>query len=300
MKKKHNQGFSLVELLLAIAILALIMVAIASFMSTTTSTYVRSRDDAELQEDGQEVYDMIADRIAQANMIRIGTENAEYANPTAYNAKDVDPATGNLLRDDGSAILAMGSSRNMKSFYALTPSAISASDDLLYIAVLYDAPIDDVDSVGSYGPAADMFYFKEGKIYLFRSYYGDARGSAREVGPSGATDPTDSQLDTWLTLCIYSNLGVYSSASDDVLKDHLVCDTLEYADFGSGVQQNLYIYARPEKNALCLKLGLKKGNITNTVEGVITIRNSYVLEPRKYTSPYITSDPDDAAAMMVN
>ena len=70
MKKKHNQGFSLVELVIAVAILAIIMVAIASFMTSTTKSYNRAKNDAQLQQTGQELFDMISDKVMQANRQR--------------------------------------------------------------------------------------------------------------------------------------------------------------------------------------------------------------------------------------
>ena len=85
MKKTNNQGFSLVELILAIAILAIIMVALASFMGTTTRTYTRTKNDIEVQEKGQQLYDSIADKMMQATCIRIGTsDGSEYY---SYQAK---------------------------------------------------------------------------------------------------------------------------------------------------------------------------------------------------------------------
>ena len=60
MKKTNNRGFSLVELILAIAILAIIM------------------------EKGQEIFDSISDKLMQATCVKIGTSdgNVYYSYPS--------------------------------------------------------------------------------------------------------------------------------------------------------------------------------------------------------------------------
>lgn len=268
MKHKNNQGFSLVELLIAIAILALIMVALASFMGTTTNSYVRSRNDRELQQAGQETFDMIADKLMQARLVRIGTDTKEYAAVGSCNSIGVG-ADFALLDSSGAPIVADYGNRSRYSFDALTETTITSSNPLSYIAVLYDQKLSD----GTYGEAIDIFCFSGSDIYLFRREL-PKRPSSYNDGHNANADKTLSDLETTLDSEIRSTLIRMGSAS---VEDYFLCDTLKHEDAASAVT----IYAIPDENSLYLTMDFEKQGMENRTEGMVTIRNSYVLQPRK-------------------
>ena len=74
-----NKGFSLVELLIAIAILSIIMVMISSFITTTLNSNNKAKREIQVQEEAQRIYYQISDLIMQASYIRVTT-----ADGTAY------------------------------------------------------------------------------------------------------------------------------------------------------------------------------------------------------------------------
>lgn len=267
MKKKHNLGFSLVELLIAIAILSLIMIALASFMGTTTNSYVRSRNDIELQQTGQEVFDMISDKIMQAKIIRIGTETTEYA--ALGDRHSVKTRADYLLLDENDTPILRGYDfKPVYSFDALTESTITDTNQLTYIAILYEKETD-----GSYGAVTDVYYFSEGSIFLFRSTSYIKRPSSVE----GGSDETMPNLSGMLSSSIEFAQQTIGTASVETLQnEHWVCDTIKYEE---GIQ-SASIYAIPDENALYMNLDFKKQNTENTAEGMVTIRNSYVLKPK--------------------
>jgi prepilin-type N-terminal cleavage/methylation domain-containing protein len=296
MKKNYNRGFSLVELLIAMAILGLIMVSIASFMSSTTVTYMKSRDDVALQQDGQEVFDAIADKLMQAKRVRIGTEQAEYAILGDSSSVKVG-ADYSLLLDTGATIAAPslgdGSTRNKYAFNALTSGTISDTNNLVYIAVLYDTTTTDTVGNPAYGSVVDVYYFKEGKIYLFRTK-GEARASSNSDGSvSTATDESMETLDSWMTSCVTTACNKIKNNTAGLDDNNLLCDTIEYDS--DSASRNVSIYALPSDNALYMTMGLKNSKATNAVEGMITIRNSYVLQPRKFgTEASASTDAGDS------
>lgn len=272
MKKKHNQGFSLVELLIAIAILSLIMIALASFMGTTTNSYVRSRNDIELQQTGQEVFDMISDKLMQAKLVRIGTTEAEYA---AVGDRDsVKAGVDYALLDESGTPITTSDSRPVYSFDALTASTITDTNQLTYIAILYDQKIlDPISMVDSYGHGIDVYFFEAGSISLFhRDHPGYIRVSAVEGDTGIEPEITSTFSYSFEQLCNQKN----TISMEDLQNEHWVCDTIKYEE---GIQ-SASIYAIPDENALYLHLDFKKQNMENTAEGMVTIRNSYVLKPK--------------------
>ncbi len=153
MRKTNNQGFSLVELILAIAILAIIMVALASFMGTTTRTYTRTKNDIEVQEKGQEIYDSIADKMMQATCIRIGTSdgNEYYSYPSEkkYDFSGIDD--------------------------------VSKAQKISYMSIAYERKA----GTGEYMAVADTYYYDSANKQLYmKRYLGDIRSAA----VTGSTD----------------------------------------------------------------------------------------------------------------
>lgn len=73
MKKttKSNSGFTLIELVIAMAILAFLMTAICSFMGTGVMNFKKTKADIEVHTSAQDVYDQIADSIMAANNLII-------------------------------------------------------------------------------------------------------------------------------------------------------------------------------------------------------------------------------------
>lgn len=283
MKKKHNQGFSLVELILAIAILAIIMVAVASFMNSTTRVYNRTKNGIEVSQDSQDLYDLISDKIMQAKEIRIGRDGKEYA-IVGTNSSTKVGALNELLKEDNTAATTSRTGNALYSFDALTEE----ETDIKYICIYYDTtPLAD----GRYGPAIDVFYFCNGNVYLVRNVGGVRSNSiyntsslptADQDKPKVSLNSSISRLatDTWMNNCISNTVVTNDTVYGDIyhsgswtttdLEDYLVCENVEH----------MYVYADPEENALYLQVDLKKKGRESTSEGMITIRNSYVLAPK--------------------
>lgn len=73
MKKttKSNSGFTLIELVIAMAILAFLMTAVCSFMGTGVMNFKKTKADIEVHDSAQDVYDQIADSIMSAKNLVI-------------------------------------------------------------------------------------------------------------------------------------------------------------------------------------------------------------------------------------
>lgn len=271
MKGKNNQGFSLVELLIAIAILSLIMIALASFMGTTTNSYVRSRNDREIQQAGQEVFDMIADKLMQAQLVRIGTDTKEYTTVGTGGSVKVG-ADFALLDNNGAPVTTSYGSRSRYSFDALTEGTITDTNPIRYIAIIYERARGD----GTYGPARDVYCFYEDRVYLFSWDYSDSRPSSYNDGNNTDADKTLAELEPALDATISSALTSTDPPSSTAETNYLVCNTISY----DGTAPAVSVYALPDENALYMTLDFEKQGMENRAEGMITIRNSYVLKPK--------------------
>lgn len=64
--KKSNRGFTLIELVIAMAILAFLMTAVSSFMGTGVLSFKKTKADIDVHNTAQAVYDQIADGIMSA------------------------------------------------------------------------------------------------------------------------------------------------------------------------------------------------------------------------------------------
>lgn len=301
MKNSNNRGFSLVELLVAIAIMSIILISIASFASTTTSTYVQTKADVELQADGADVLNLISDKLMQAKYVRIGTTKAtqkldfsgnvvldgsgnpvmetstiEYCaygdHQSAYESVDGELGKNATDKVTGSANQAV-----VKSFRMLQSDTIQSTsgEQLQYIAIGYDTA--DVTSASSGSKEIcrfmlDVYYFYENGVYLYR-FAGEERYSANESYTT--KDKTVAELDVWMDGNINSIFSITNMEGEKQL--HLVCDTVEYAD----------IYASTDDNSLYINMDFKKKNkrAVNSIQSMVTVRNSYVLQPKNYEIP---------------
>lgn len=301
MKKNNNQGFSLVELLIAIAILAILMVGVASFMSRTTHIYTRTRNDIELQKTGQEVYNLISDKIMQASEIRIGYDGKEYV---AYgtNGSNLVDAQGRLyiksydtnLEVQIQDLPATSSGRALYAFSALKPQTGEEKKSIDYICILYEQKSQVNIGANSehkainnpYQQVMDIYYFikPEGSdtmnIYLYR-----LNGAYRL---DSVYNPTDADKEVYQTENTGEKRGYVELGSAAKWID-LDSEILKYEDLTSTdsrlslVCENVtgaYVYAVAPENALNMVLDFEKQSITNTDQGMITLRNSGVLQPK--------------------
>ena len=88
-KKGNNRGMSLVELLVALAILAMLMTAVIMMMSNNTVVYRKTKADINVQTTAQETYNALQDSIMQAKDIFISGYEGENKGSVVTYMKDV-------------------------------------------------------------------------------------------------------------------------------------------------------------------------------------------------------------------
>ena len=84
MKKiKSNDGFTLVELVIALAILAFIMTAVGTLMGSSVLSFRKSRADISVQNEAQAVYDKMSDVLMQSKKIVVHGYEVTFASADA-------------------------------------------------------------------------------------------------------------------------------------------------------------------------------------------------------------------------
>ena len=111
-----NKGFSLIELLIALAILSVLALMVSRLMVSTTAAYRKNKERLELQSDAGRVMTQLSDAICQATYIRVQSDDLKdyqlvpdnygnYVNPDKDNyrkvvlEKDTFKLVNNLLED---------------------------------------------------------------------------------------------------------------------------------------------------------------------------------------------------------
>lgn len=79
MKKdmKRNCGFSLIELLIAMAIMSIVMVMVTQFMGTTSAALKKTRKNLAIQTEALEVGTQFSDALVQAKYVRVKTQDGK-------------------------------------------------------------------------------------------------------------------------------------------------------------------------------------------------------------------------------
>ncbi|MBR4514949.1 MAG: prepilin-type N-terminal cleavage/methylation domain-containing protein [Lachnospiraceae bacterium] len=91
-ERKQNKGFTLVELIIALAVLAFLMTAVSSFMGSSVLNNRKAKADIKVTTDSQLVYNQIQDCFMQArNVVIIGRE---YSTADQFDFEKRDSGAG--------------------------------------------------------------------------------------------------------------------------------------------------------------------------------------------------------------
>ena len=123
MKHNSNKGFSLVELLVSIAILSIIMVMVVQFMGTASVTLRKTRKKMDLQSDAMEFREQFSDLMMQATYIR------------------VQSVSGNVLYEKKSTLEAVTNGKNDKVEFDSKGSSVSIPDGASSITVNFSGTL---------------------------------------------------------------------------------------------------------------------------------------------------------------
>lgn len=96
-KLQHNRGFTLVELVVSIAIMAIIMVAVSGIMFSNNVIFRKTMSDIYVQNNAQDVYNKLNDDIMQAKHIYI--KGYTCANDIPFVANNIGASTSETVTE---------------------------------------------------------------------------------------------------------------------------------------------------------------------------------------------------------
>lgn len=270
MKKNNNKGFTFIELVLYMGILAVFMVAVTNLMGSVSASNRKMTTKEKVQTMASETYDSISDMLMSAVDVRVyGTAYISVVNSGVQSYKKV---TGIFLipgeddtKDEGTGAVTLNNEIKQ------TINGVTVE--------YYD--IADIKSFGDVtNPSTNVETYitadsdSAGLLYVYINY------------ASGI----DSNGDAIYTCCTLA----YNDDDDKIYlcrKDSTANDYSDYIDkfvVGSDVLckyvSNFDLQVNPDEDSFAITLDLKDEDTSSSysVNGVVGLRNSYVLKAHSW------------------
>lgn len=314
MKKKlnSNSGFTLIELIIAIAVLAFLMTAVSSMMGSSVMTNRKAQADLEVQTSAQETYNRITDAIMQAKKVYIfgytysGTPDfsksgsAAGGSPAYFVAGLYDEKTYAEYNADGSFSATKTADANKTAIasdlyklgYTVSTTDIKFFHEIagkdIYVKKLIIADAETLDI--SLAAQATATGSDEWEVRDF--IYGGTVEVKRGPGGSGY-----SETDTVVNIFTFDENKLYfekkyafmTSKNDmvsdwtdpDVVKRNIYSESLSYVTTDSDPLSGCVAKINPDKGSIAVDLYFNDKSMAYTSLGMINIRNSYVLKAKQ-------------------
>ena len=301
-RKQQNSGFSLIELIIALAVLAFLMLAVSSFMGSSVMQSKKERADVKMQTQSQEVYNLITDSIMQANDILIvgytasDDDDIDFAKPgettTATLTKKYyvrDKKTAEALMKDPATYGIFGSVSASDIVY-FTDLSATTNIYISYMRVTSSVPL-DMNQV----PGANPSVITDQTIV--NSITGEGTVvSCTEQNSKRVYSINDTLISSYYfedNIMYYGRKYTYMTRMDDVI------DMLDTDSKNANVYNKYFSYnvgtlgatstgvsgcvatINAKDGTIGIDLYYNQSSMKYTTLGRINTRNSYVLKPRK-------------------
>ncbi|SEF52485.1 prepilin-type N-terminal cleavage/methylation domain-containing protein [Eubacterium ruminantium] len=278
LNKKKNKGFTLVELMVALAVLALLIVAVVTFMSHESVILRKEEADIAVQNSAQETYNELADIIVQANYIKIEAYCAADNSVVEFSKKDVGKAISNNMGEYviTKKSLAAGGLNFEDNGYNISNGG--AGDSTFYL----------MKTVKAGGTATTTFsnlYLKRLTVKYSVPYDSAFKGS-------GVGSDLGVEKDTCTAEIFFDKNKIYISKQYDLMTrlntvsgmddENLYSTKLNYAVTSDGKNISA-VHCTVDANSQSIRLSMDfaDNGFGYTVDGMINIRNSNVfIDPK--------------------
>ena len=280
--KKTNQGFSLIELLIAMTILSIIMIMIVQFMSTSSGAYRKTKKNLNIQTESMQVMEQMADTLMQANYVRVSTKDDGM-----YTITKTDKNTKNQrVVDEAASYDAVKFDFVPDNYgnYALNDTLKTTSRGVIVDFTTFEVldssgkpyPLDtDSDFISPDEPVRSFRYLKSGGDYQYIKPEFIYAEYARQADDGTAitvhviyyiTDITDTRDNT---CSIYVNRYETQTDAEAITKNYEWARQQMLNKLGASVSA-----AASKKSAVTDKFTSANTTITGDVEGLLTDRIS--------------------------
>ena len=318
-KINNDRGISLIEIVIALAIMSLLMTAVVSLMSSNTIVFRKTKSDIEVQNQAESTFNTIADSVHSAKAIYAEGYILEGDNEIKFNSDDLPiDASAFQVKDDAVKTFAKGTDAltTSSSFESLDGTKIKKVY-LTKLVVLYAAPIDFQKDLG-----ATVTTLADGTKVAGFSGNGTQEVTQNLADPSDPHNGIDLMNDSSLTInaasgtfdlnpksgthkayvadsdyCVVTyefdenkiyvsrkylyntSLDTYATTDRDLL---LFSSDLSYAKCKNGVTVPGVVAAFDADNGCVgLEMYFNYENMTYGVNQLIKVRNSFVLKEAK-------------------
>ncbi|MBR1815748.1 MAG: type II secretion system protein [Lachnospiraceae bacterium] len=290
-KIKGNNGFTLIELVIAIAMLAFIMTAVSALMGSSVFSFRKSKANIAVQNTAQTTYDQLTDAIMQSKRVVIygyidesATSKVDFAD--AKSGSDVsgtydayyfvaDEATQTLYGGDGSAKLFSDSSVEGKPIYV--------NKIIIDVSVPYTS-ITGADEV----TVPDRLN-NDAAVKIERAYVLDDSGNKNYLTDADGNNIYDTNDTVRYTYTFedetlyreqeYSfNVADNYTFASDGKNNCTYCDSIKYLKNSDDSIEGCVVTVDSRNGALGLELHFDDKGLFYDVDGMVKIRNSNVLE----------------------
>lgn len=312
-KLNNNRGFTLIELIIAIAVLAFLMTAISSLMTSSLISNRRTQADIVVQTTAQETYNKITDALMQAKSIYV----LGYTYPDTPNFSKSGESAG------GSPSYFVAGVYDEKT-YAVRDAVtgeikVDATRDANKTAI--------VNELNRYGITADVgevkfFHELAGQdIYIKKLVVVTAETLDITQVPSATADGADkwncqnaitgqlitvkrapsgtgfSENDTVVNVFTFDEGNLYYEkqhalmtgkndivsdwTDSDVVRRNIFSNSLSYVTTDDEPLSGCVVNINPDKGSLAVDLYFSDKNMTYTSLGMVNVRNSYVLKAKQ-------------------
>ncbi|MBO5426102.1 MAG: prepilin-type N-terminal cleavage/methylation domain-containing protein [Lachnospiraceae bacterium] len=312
MKKqlKSNSGFTLIELIIAIAILAFLMTAVSSFMASGVLSFKKAKADITVHNSAQETYNQLMDSIMQANDIVIYGYTVDTTPPedgsAVVSAIDFSTSgadiTANLnegpvyyVRDDKQ----WNEFKNTSECHDSSATPVYFEDipdgTVLYIKeMIIDTavPIDMTYITPSSDDKYDDAINGGGKVLIVQEMKADGNPVLSATGEN-VYNVNDTQRNIFTfdeENMYFERRYSFMTALDDYdgeMNDYLYSESFAYVNVPAegtspaGSVTGCVATVDAENSSVGIDLYFSDKNMTYTTQGMIKIRNSYVLRPKR-------------------
>ena len=274
-RKVNNRGISLIELIIALAVLAMLMTAVIMMMSNNTVIYRKTKADINIQTTAQETFNTLQDSIMQAKEIEIS--GYVVTNPgTASESVSTNEVTykkPSIAKTDTAAVgfdtLKVTNASNVTTYTYIRPTklkikySVKATDTIdnrnctvTYYFCRYDNPDYDASST----KAADNMPTRC-NVYVSR-VYDSGSTTKNDMWAAPAADASDE--DKWTP----ASTAASTAAQRKKYEDYLFTSSLQEITFTVDY----------ESQSIDLDMDFADKSMIYHNGGIVSVRNSYVMK----------------------
>ena len=286
-ERKRNKGFTLIELIIAIAMLAFLMTAVSAFMVSGIVNFKKAKADVRVHNSAQENYDLVSDAIMEAKDIYlfgyISGDNTLYC----FVRDDSSKSSGKQEDNISNVQSQLGMTDVMGTDTATTKyfSDINTTDVVYIKALVIDTaePITESEYNG--------LTFTDGKVH---NNLANKDVEITAVNTDKYGNMLYNEDDTVRHMFVFEDENMYymtkyayvTSKNDNIKdagtggkkSDYLYSSSFEVTDEG---YTNCIAAVDVENGAMSVDFIYSDKNMTYTTKGMIKFRNSYVIKAKK-------------------